>query len=439
MNISSKEVIAFVEQNDVKFIKLAFFDIFGKMKNVSILASELPRAFETGILFDASCIKGFMEVQDSDLLLFPDPSTLSVLPWRPQQGRVARLYCHIKHPDGTAFAGDGRYMLKQAVKYAKEKGYKVQIGTECEFYLFNLDENGQPTRIPHDFCGYCDVAPIDRGENVRREICLTLEEMGIMPETSHHESGPGQNEIDFKYSSALESADNLATFKAVVKSIASINGLFASFMPRPIKDNYGSGLHLNLSLVRNGTNIFSSVTGQDKEDADSFVAGILRRVKEITLFLNPTTNSYKRLGNFEAPKYVTWSRHNRSQLIRIPEAKGDMSRVELRSPDPSCNPYIALTFLIYAGLEGIETKAVLPAPVDRNLYSIDSNDKVIYEELPSSLEEAIKASSDSEFVRKYISGAALNYFFDEKKSECEAYKTYPDNEDYEDNRYFTEL
>lgn len=439
MNISAKEVISFVEQNDVKFIKLAFFDIFGRMKNVSVLASELSRAFETGILFDASCIKGFMGVQDSDLLLFPDPSTLSVLPWRPQQGRVARLYCNIKRPDGTPFDGDGRYMLKNAVAYAKEKGYTVQIGTECEFYLFNLDENGQPTRIPHDFCGYCDVAPLDRGENVRREICLTLEEMGIMPETSHHESGPGQNEIDFKYSSALESADNLATFKVVVKSIAARNGLFGSFMPLPLKDNYGSGLHLNFSLLRNGVNIFSSVSQDDKHDSDSFVAGILDRVKEITLFLNPTTNSYKRFGNFEAPKYLTWSRHNRSQLIRIPEAKGDMSRAELRSPDPSCNPYIALTLLIYAGIEGIEEKKQLPLPVDRNLFSIEKKDEEALDSLPLSLNEAISVARNSTFVKKYIPSSVLDCFFEEKQSEFDASIAYKDNEEYDDNRYFTEL
>ncbi len=415
MKITANEVIQFVEQNDVKFIKLAFFDIFGKMKNISIMSSELPRAFESGILFDASCIKGFMEIQDSDLLLFPDPNTLSVLPWRPQQGRVARLFCNIKHPNGDMFEGDGRYILKKSVDYAKEKGFKVQIGTECEFYLFNLDENGQPTKIPQDLCGYCDVSPLDKGENVRREICLTLEEMGIQPETSHHESGPGQNEIDFKYSAALEAADNLQTFKSVVNSIASINGLSASFMPLPLKDTYGSGLHMNFSLIKNGKNIFSGETAEDKAIADCFIAGILNRVKEITLFLNPTVQSYQRFGKGEAPKYLTWSNHNRSQLIRVPAASGEMSRIELRSPDPSCNPYIAFSLLIYAGIEGIEKSLKLADAVDINLFSSEQSVLDKFEKLPEKLSEAVDISKQSEFVKSHISSTVLEYFFKEKE------------------------
>lgn len=439
MNITSSEAIQFVEQNDVKFVRLAFFDVFGKMKNISIMASELPRAFESGIGFDASCVRGFTQVDESDLLLFPDPSTLTVLPWRPQQGRVVRLYCNIKHPDGTPFEGDGRYILKKALLDAQEEGYTVQIGSECEFYLFELDENGNPTKTPHDFGGYCDVAPIDKGENVRREICLTLEEMGIMPVSSHHESGPGQNEIDFKYSNALEAADNLQTFKSVVKSVAARNGLYASFMPLPIYESFGSGLHMNISLLNNGINIFETDPSRHSQVAESFISGILNRVREITLFLNPITNSYLRFGRGEAPEYISWSHQNRSQLVRIPAATGEFSRMELRSPDPSCNPYVAFSLLIYAGLEGIKNKSVLPAPTNLNLYQSLSEQTAHLEKLPSSLIEAIELAKESEFIRKHLSEKVYNTYLTEKQKEWEEYNTNPDCESFENKKYFLEF
>lgn len=439
MNITSSEAIQFVEQNDVKFVRLAFFDVFGKMKNISILASELPRAFESGIGFDASCVRGFTQVDESDLLLFPDPSTLTVLPWRPQQGRVVRLYCNIKHPDGTPFEGDGRYILKKALLDAQEEGYTVQIGSECEFYLFELDENGNPTKTPHDFGGYCDVAPIDKGENVRREICLTLEEMGIMPVSSHHESGPGQNEIDFKYSNALEAADNLQTFKSVVKSVAARNGLYASFMPLPIYESFGSGLHMNISLLNNGINIFETDPSRHSQVAESFISGILNRVREITLFLNPITNSYLRFGRGEAPEYISWSHQNRSQLVRIPAATGEFSRMELRSPDPSCNPYVAFSLLIYAGLEGIKNKSVLPAPTNLNLYQSLSEQTAHLEKLPSSLSEALELAKESEFVKKHLSEKVYNTYLTEKQKEWEEYNTNPDCESFENKKYFLEF
>jgi len=439
MNITVSEAIQFVEQNDVKFVRLAFFDVFGKMKNISIMASELPRAFESGIGFDASCVRGFTQVDESDLLLFPDPSTLTVLPWRPQQGRVVRLYCNIKHPDGTPFEGDGRYILKKALLDAQEEGYTVQIGSECEFYLFELDENGNPTKTPHDFGGYCDVAPIDKGENVRREICLTLEEMGIMPVSSHHESGPGQNEIDFKYSNALEAADNLQTFKSVVKSVAARNGLYASFMPLPIYESFGSGLHMNISLLNNGINIFETDPSRHSQVAESFISGILNRVREITLFLNPITNSYLRFGRGEAPEYISWSHQNRSQLVRIPAATGEFSRMELRSPDPSCNPYVAFSLLIYAGLEGIKNKSVLPAPTNLNLYQSLSEQTAHLEKLPSSLSEALELAKESEFVKKHLSEKVYNTYLTEKQKEWEEYNTNPDCESFENKKYFLEF
>ena len=439
MNITQNEVLKFVEENDVKFIRLAFFDIFGKMKNVSIMSTELPRAFESGILFDASSVRGFMNIEESDLLLFPDANTLSILPWRPQQGRVVRFYCNIKHPDGTPFEGDGRYILKNAMLEAQEAGYTVQIGTECEFYLFETDEKGKPTLIPHDFGGYCDVAPADKGENVRREICLTLEEMDIKPETSHHESGPGQNEIDFKYSNALVAADNLETFKSVVKSVASRNGLFASFMPVPLKESCGSGLHVNFSLLSNGINIFENNTSEHTNDAEYFISGILQRVKEITLFLNPIQNSYERFGKGEAPCYVTWSHQNRSQLIRIPAVTGELSRMELRSPDPTSNPYIALSLLIYAGLEGIKNKLKLPEPTNLNLYKATKEQLNGIEMLPKTLEEAISLAEKSEFVKNNLNETITKIFLDEKKNECDLINSCGDKAKFEFDNYFTQF
>ncbi len=439
MNITKNEAIQFVEQNDVKFIKLTFFDVFGKMKNISIMASELPRAFETGIGFDASCIRGFMQVDESDLLLFPDPSTLTVLPWRPQQGRVVRLYCNIKYPDGTPFEGDGRYILKNALLEAQEQGYTVQIGSECEFYLFELDENGNPTKVPQDCAGYCDVAPADKAENVRREICLTLEEMGIMPESSHHESGPGQNEVDFKYSNALEAADNLQTFKSVVKSIATKNGLYASFMPLPVYTSFGSGLHVNFSLLSNGINIFEADKTTHSETAKSFIAGILSRVREMTLFLNPITNSYLRFGRGEAPQYISWSHQNRSQLVRIPAATGEFSRMELRSPDPSCNPYVAFSLLIYAGIEGIKQNRLLPEAVDLNLYQPLNEQTAHLEKLPTSLSEALELAKNSDFVKSHLNDKFYKAYISEKQIECSEYESADDKESYENTKYFLDF
>ncbi|MFA5658162.1 MAG: glutamine synthetase family protein [Oscillospiraceae bacterium] len=436
MNFTKNEVLQYVSENDVKFIRLTFFDIFGRMKNISIMASELPGAFDRGILFDASSVKGFMNVEESDLLLFPDPTTLSVLPWRPQQGRVVRFYCNIKHPDGRAFEGDGRYILRKAMETAKQEGYTVQIGSECEFYLFEADEKGNPTRIPHDFGEYCDVAPVDRGENVRREICLTLEEMGIQPEASHHESGNGQNEVDFKYSSALDAADNLQTFKTVVKSIASRYGLFASFMPLPLKNDVGSGLHINFSLLENGVNIFKSRQDGHSQVAESFIAGILKRVREITLFLNPLTNSYARFGKGEAPQYITWSHQNRSQLIRIPAATGELSRMELRSPDPACNPYIAFSLLIYAGLEGVREREMLPEPTDINLYSADKDVVSKFEQLPEDIMEAAKLAEKSGFVEMLLNPKIVKTYVEEKQKEYSEMSASGDREKYETEKYF---
>lgn len=392
MNFNYDDVIEYIEQEDVKFIRLAFCDIHGNLKNISILPDEVKRAFTSGISFDASAIKGFETAEKSDLFLFPVPSTLTVLPWRPSQGKVVRMFCNIKYPDGTPFNTDCRYILENAVNYAKDNGFSIYFGTEFEFYLFKTDENGNPTKIPFDNAGYFDVAPEDKGENVRREICLTLLEMGMKPECSHHEEGPGQNEIDFKYSDAMTAADNAINFITVVKAAALSNGLFADFSPKPIKDCSGNGLHINMSL--------KSADGKDY--TDHFIAGIMAHIKEMTAFLNPTENSYKRLGEKKAPKYITWSKENRSQLIRIPAATGEYERIELRSPDPTANPYITFALLIYAGLDGILNKKKLRNSTDINLFKADQSVTKNLDVLPQTLKEAIKYAQNSEFISMHL-------------------------------------
>ncbi|HIV87142.1 MAG TPA: glutamine synthetase family protein [Candidatus Pygmaiobacter gallistercoris] len=413
---SVEDVLNYVRENDVKFIRLAFCDIFGVQKNISIQASELPRAFESGISFDASAIRGFLNVEQSDLLLFPEPGTLAVLPWRPDHRRVARLFCSIRHPDGRPFEGDTRSLLRESARRALQQGYVCKFGPECEFYLFRQDEEGMPTDRPLDAAGYFDIAPLDRGENLRRDVCLALEAMGFQPEASHHEQGPGQNEIDFRYSTAVRAADNLVTFKAAVKAIAAQHGLYASFLPKPLRDAPGSGLHINMSLYdQRDQNLFLGDADGFLPQAQQFIAGILRRTAEISAFLGPIANSYARLGAFEAPRYLTWSRQNRSQLIRIPAAEGDFSRMELRSADPACNPYLAFALLIEAGLEGIKESLSLPAPTDRNLYEEEQEGLA---SLPHSLSEAVDLARKSGFVRRVLPGAMLENYLAQKEEEA---------------------
>ena len=392
MIYTAREVYDFVRQEDVKFIRLAFCDVNGKQKNISIMPDELPRAFSDGISFDASAIKGFGDEVGSDLLLFPVPSTLNILPWRSSHGNVIRMFCSMKYPDGTQFEKDSRMILQRAVDAAAAKGVSVQFGAEFEFYLFNTDEKGMPTDEPFDRAGYMDVAPEDRGENARREICLTLLEMGIKPESSHHEEGPGQNEIDFRYSDAMTAADNAMNFMTVVKAAAQRDGIYADFSPKPLPGESGNGLHINMSVK----------TADGEDHTNAFMAGILAHIKEMTAFLNPTEDSYKRLGEKKAPKYITWSPENRSQLIRIPAAKGEYRRIELRSPDPTANPYIAYALLIMAGLDGIERELTAPEAVNVNLYKADSSVTEPLDRLPASLDEAIAVAEGSDFVRGVI-------------------------------------
>jgi len=436
MRTTVDEVLEFIKENDVKFIRLSFCDLFGRLKNISIMPDELPRAFERGIPFDAHAISGFTDITKSDLLLVPEAGTLSVLPWRPQQGRVVRFYCSIRNPDGSIFWGDTREILKSVVNQTRQKGYSCMIGAECEFYLFITDEKGEPTTIPLDNGGYLDVYPLDKGENVRREICICLEEMGIRPETSHHERGPGQNEIDFKFSDALNSADNFVTFKQVVKSIAGRNGLFASFSPKPLPEKSGSGLHINISLMQNGLNVFKLGEKERSKISESFVAGVLQKISEMTAFLNPIPNSYDRFGAFEAPKYVSWSHSNRSQLIRIPADTGERMRMELRSPDPAANPYLAFALIISAGFYGIENNLALPESINADLYAADENITGRLPSLPENLEKALKLAETSDFIKNVLNEQILESFIRLKHIELQAFDKAADKKAYFLENYF---
>ena len=400
MKYSKQEVMQYVQEEDVKFIRLAFCDVFGKQKNISIMPEELPRAFEYGIAIDASAIEGFGDETHSDLLLHPDADTLMPLPWRPEHGRVVRMFCTISYPDGRTFECDSRSILKQAVQDAEKAGFQFFFGAEQEFYLFNLDDNGNPTKEPYDNAGYMDIAPEDKGENIRREVCLTLEQMGIRPESSHHEEGPGQNEIDFRYSSPLAAADNAMTFQTVVKTVARRNGLYADFSPKPLEDKPGNGFHINMS-----------VKSSDNADNMNFmIAGILAKVAEMTIFLNPLESSYQRFGNNKAPRYISWSSENRSQLVRVPAAVGEYRRAELRSPDPAANTYLAFALMIYASLYGIQNKLELQDPADINLYKADADTLAKFEQLPENLKSACSLANNSDFIKEHIPGAILEIY-----------------------------
>ena len=400
MKYSKEEVMQYVQEEDVKFIRLAFCDVFGKQKNISIMPEELPRAFEYGIAFDASAIVGFGDELRCDLQLHPEPETLMLLPWRPEHGQVVRMFSHITYPDGTLFECDTRSLLKKAMEDAKNAGFTFAFGAEQEFYLFELDEKNKPTKIPYDEAGYMDIAPEDRGENVRREICLTLEKMGIRPESSHHEEGPGQNEIDFRYSDALTAADNAMTFQTIVKTVARRNGLWADFSAKPLEDEPGNGFHINMSVK----------PSENSENLCYMIAGILDKVEEMTAFLNPTENSYKRFGQSKAPGYISWSSENRSQLVRIPAAVGEYRRAELRSPDPTANPYLAFALMIYAGLYGLQNKLDMPNAANINLYKADAETLAKFKKLPEDLGAACKIAARSEFIKAHVPAAILDIY-----------------------------
>ena len=397
---STSEIMQYISETDVKFIRLVFCDIFGHMKNISIMPSELKHAFSHGIAVDASAIAGFGGEVFSDLLLHPDPGTIAILPWRPEHGRVVRMFCDITTPDGQPFDCDTRMLLKQADADARAAGLRFSFGSEMEFYLFRTDEDGNPTTEPYDHAGYMDMAPADKGENVRREICLTLEKMGFTPESSHHEEGPGQNEIDSRYADPLTAADQAVTFRTVVETVAARNGLAADFSPKPIPQQPGNGFHINISV--------KSSDGRDVQQ--QLIAGILAHISDMTAFLNPAETSFDRLGAQKAPMYITWSRENRSQLIRIPAATGEYRRVELRSPDSAANPYLAFALLIYAGMDGILSGLPLDPPADFNLFTADAAQLRPYRKLPQNRPEAAALASNSALIASHLPCAIVDAY-----------------------------
>ncbi|MBQ9067172.1 MAG: glutamine synthetase [Clostridia bacterium] len=389
---SCEDVLTYVEEENVRFIRLAFCDIDGTMKNIAIMPSELRRAFSEGFPFDSANINGFNKYVKSNLYLHPDPSTLSILPWRPADGRVVRMFCNVTYPDGTPFEADGRSILQNAIRYSLEQGISCSFGNESEFYLFKTDEDGEPTKEPFDHAGYLDIAPLDRGENIRREICFMLSDMGIIPESSHHESGPGQHEVDFKYSDPLTAAENAITLQSVVRTIAMREGLYADFSPKPLNDKSGNGMHINISV--------KSSDGRDY--LLPFMAGVLTHIEEITAFLNPTEDSYRRLGEKKAPIYITWSPENRSQLIMVPETTAVRRHMKLRSPDSGANPYLAYALLIYAGVDGINNHMDPGEPTNMDLLAQEPDQLHEFQKLPLSLTDAVYKAKNSEFVRSVL-------------------------------------
>ncbi len=431
--LTHQDLLDFVEDNNVKFARFAFCDIFGVQKNIAILASDLSRALDEGVCFDGSAVAGFMNIEESDLVLKPDLSTICILPWRPTEGRVMQVFCDVCRPDGSPFAGNCRAFLRNIAKRYQDLGLTCNVGAECEFYLFEKDEQGKPIRIPIDQGGYFDVAPLDAGENVRREICLMMEQMGLAPYRSHHESGNGQNEIDFHHATPLKTADNMMLFKQIVRAVCARNGLHPSFLPKPLADQAGSGLHINISLLKDGENLFAGEIDPDGIEGN-FMAGVLKHIQSMTAFTNPLPSSYARFGSHEAPCAVSWSRQNRSQLVRIPSANGASHRMELRSPDPACNPYLAFRLILAAGLDGIENKLTLQAPINENLF--DPEHAAGLPLLPLSLEEAVACTMASDFVCNTLPEGLAKKFGDSQLRRCAARKSQADPDEYERKKYF---
>ena len=425
-NYTREDILNLVEEEDVGFIRLQFTDIFGTMKNVAITVSQLKRALDNKCMFDGSSIEGFARIEESDMYLHPDLNTFEIFPWRPQQGKVARFICDIYRPDGTAYESDPRHVLKKVLSETKEMGYDFNVGPECEFFLFETDDAGNPTTISNERAGYFDLGPLDQGENARRDIVLTMEDMGYGVEASHHEMAPAQHEIDFKYDEAIATADNIMTFKLAVKTIAKRHGLFASFMPKPKYGINGSGMHINMSLEKDGKNIFFDENDQMQlsKEAYYFIGGIMEHVKGMTAITNPLVNSYKRLvPGYEAPIYIAWSATNRSPLIRIPAARGEGTRVELRCPDPSANPYLALAVCLAAGLDGIRKQIMPPAAVVKNVYEMRLDEKKAegIEALPATLSEAVEELEKDEYILEVLGEHISRNYIAAKRTEWAEY------------------
>lgn len=425
--MTKDEIKQIIQEERIRFIRLQFTDIFGQLKNIAINASQIDRALKNQVTVDGSSIEGFLRLEESDMMLHPDLSTFARLPWHRHEEHEARLICDVYTPDGQPFKGDPRHILKQVIQEADEMGYTFNVGPECEFFLFHTDENGHPTTHTNDEAGYFDLGPIDRGEIARRDICLALEDMGFQIEASHHESAPGQHEIDFKYASALKTADNIMTFKLAVKTIAQKHKLHATFMPKPLYGVAGSGMHTNMSLFKDGKNLFHDPLGEKElsGEAYSFIAGLLNHISGMTAVLNPLVNSYKRLvPGYEAPCYKSWSARNRSVLIRIPSARGRGTRLELRSPDPSCNPYLALALLLKAGLSGIKQGLTPPPEIAENIYLMPQSEREArgIEALPANLSEAIACMQQDDLVCQTLGDHITGYYACGKLKEWEDYR-----------------
>ena len=420
------DILQLMEEEDVEFVRLQFTDMFGMFKNVAITASQMEKALNNQCMFDGSSVDGFVRIEESDMFLHPDLDTFAIFPWRPQQGRVARLICDVYRSNGEPFEGDSRYILKQQVEKARKMGYEFNVGPECEFFLYHTDDDGLPTTLTHEKAGYFDMGPIDLGENARRDMILTLEDMGFEIEASHHEMAPAQHEIDFKYEDAVKTADNIMTFKLAVKTIAKRHGLHATFMPKPKVGVCGSGMHINMSLSKDGKNAFydaSDELGLSRE-AYYFIGGIMKHMKGMTAITNKLVNSYKRfVPGYEAPVYIAWSAKNRSPLIRIPAVKGEGTRIELRSPDPAANPYLTLAVCLAAGLDGIENEIMPPKSVDQNIFEMSKVEKKAakIEALPCNLLDAVRELEKDEFIKDVLGEHMTDLYVRAKKAEWNDY------------------
>ncbi len=422
------DILRVVKEEDVKFIRLQFTDIFGTLKSVTITSSQLEKALDNRCMFDGSSIEGFVRIEESDMYLHPDLNTFVIFPWYTQNGRIARIICDIYLPDGMPFQGDPRYVLRRTLECASSMGYTFNVGPECEFFLFNTDEFGHPTTVTHDTAGYFDLGPSDVGENCRRDVCLNLEEMGFEIEASHHEVACAQHEIDFKYSEALSAADNLLIFKLVVKKCAEANGLCATFMPKPVTGCAGSGMHTNMSLFRSGQNAFYDAEKESgiSDICLSFIAGIMKHIKGICAVTNPLVNSYKRLiPGFEAPCYIVWTTSNRSALVRIPAERGEGTRVELRNPDPACNPYLSFALLLAAGLDGIKKNMKPEPPVSANVYDLSARERkrLDIESLPHDLNGAVSEMKADPLIRETLGDHVFEKYVEAKEKEWREYST----------------
>ena len=427
MGYTKDDILRMVKEQNVRFIRLQFTDMFGAVKNAAIMPSQLPRALDNQCMFDGSSIEGFVRIEESDMYLYPDLDTFTVFPWSPEDNRDARLICDVYRPDGTPFDGDPRYILKKVLKQASDLGYTFNVGPECEFFLFQNDRNGLPTTVSHDRGSYFELGPTDLGEAARRDMCITLENMGFEIEASHHEVANGQHEIDFKYGEALKAADNILTFKLAVKTIARQHNLHATFMPKPLFGTCGSGMHINMSLRKDGKNAFCDERGQNglSETAYAFIAGLIEHAKGMTCVSNPLVNSYKRLvPGYEAPVYIAWSAENRSPLVRIPNSRGEGTRIELRNPDPAANPYLVLALCLSAGLDGITKKLKPKAATNKNIYDMtdDEREEAGIECLPDSLGRAVREMKRDPLVKETLGSHIFKKYSRHKQNEWDEYR-----------------